>query len=87
MPVHDTSMALGVVDALDAAKGVHSHGLTFLGSLGPGRDLFVSYDRLRADVISRSASLRALGLKKGDRLALVLPDGQDFIPIFLAALW
>ncbi len=87
MPVHDTSMALGVVDALDAAKGVHSHGLTFLGALAPGRDLFVSYGRLRADVISRSASLKALGLKKGDRLALVLPEGQDFIPIFLAALW
>ena len=78
---------IGVVEALAGHKGIHDRGFTFLGAKGPGEELFLSFDALRLDVIRRAAHLRALGLRKGDRVAMIVPDGQDFIPTFLAALW
>jgi len=78
---------IGVIEALDAAKDEHRRGFTFVSAKGPGEDLTWSFSELRAEAIKRAHNLRALGLKKGDRLALVLPDGQDFIPTFLGALW
>jgi fatty-acyl-CoA synthase len=78
---------IGVVQALDALRGVHDRGFRFSGAKGPGEDLFLSFDQLRTEALRRAGHLRALGLSKGDRVALVLPDGQDFIPAFLGALW
>ncbi len=78
---------IGVVQALAGHLNVHDRGFTFLGAKGPGDDLFVSFHQLRLEVMRRAAQLRALGLRKGDRLALVIPEGQDFIPTFLGALW
>src|SRR5262245_38680543 len=37
--------------------------------------------------MNEAAHLRALGLRKGDRLAIVMPDGRDFVPTFLGAAW
>jgi fatty-acyl-CoA synthase len=37
--------------------------------------------------MKRAAHLRKYGLKKGDRVAMVLPDGEDFVPTFLGAVW
>src|SRR5207237_4942173 len=78
---------IGVVQALDASLGVHDRGFHFVGAKGPGEDLVLSYHELRLEALKRAWYLRALGLGKGDRLALVVPDGQDFIPTFLGALW
>src|SRR6266446_6024975 len=78
---------IGVVQALDAARGVTDRGFTFVGARGPGEDLTLSFDRLRLEALRRATHLRAMGLAKGDRLALVIPEGEDFIPTFLAALW
>ena len=47
----------------------------------------LSWDRLRAEAMNRAAHLRALGLRAGDRLAMVMPDGRDFVPTFLGATW
>src|SRR5262245_6715969 len=77
----------GVVQALDAAQGITDRGFTFVGALGRGKDLTLSYDQLRLEALRRASHLRAMGLRKGDRLALVIPEGEDFIPTFLAALW
>ena len=74
-----------IVEALDAAKGLHERGYTFLDA--EGQETFYSFDRMRAEAAKRAHHLRALGLKKGDRLALVIPDGIDFVPTFLGALW
>src|SRR5712672_880666 len=78
---------IGVVQALDAARGITDRGFTFVGARGPGEDLTLSFDQLRLEALRRASHLRAMGLVKGDRLALVIPEGEDFIPTFLAALW
>ena len=78
---------IGVIESLDAARDEHRRGFTFIGAKGPGEDLTWSFSELRGEAIKRSHHLRALGLKQGDRLAMVLPEGHDFIPTFLGALW
>ena len=78
---------IDIIDALDQSEGLHERGFTFLGALGPGQDLFLSFHALRAEIQRRAHHLKALGLKKGDRLAMVAPDGDQFVPTFLAAIW
>src|SRR5207237_2857056 len=80
-------MTQGIIDSLDAAREVTTRGFTFLGGKPDGGDLTYSFAELRLEAIKRAHNLRALGLKKGDRVAMVIPDGQDFIPTFLGALW
>src|ERR1700681_1220953 len=75
---------IGVVQALDKADGLHTRGCTFAQ---PDGDRFVSFHELRRETMKRAAALLALGLKRGDRLAMVIPDGQGFIPTFLGAMW
>ena len=41
---------------------------------------------LHAEMMRRARQLRALGLKKGDRLAFVVPETDDFVLTFLGAL-
>jgi fatty-acyl-CoA synthase len=81
------SSAVGVVEALDGLEGVHDRGVTFVGAVGPGQDVVLSFHELRLEAARRARQLRSLGLEKGDRVALVVPEGQDFIPTFLGALW
>jgi fatty-acyl-CoA synthase len=76
-----------VVPALNACEGERSRGFTFVGAKGPGEDLFVSFHDLRLAAQRRAAHYLAAGLGRGDRVALVVPEGQDFIPAFLGALW
>src|SRR5436190_1927945 len=71
------------ITAIDALAGVTDGGYTFLGS--DGKEQFFTFDALRKEAMNRAAHLRAQGLKKGDRLALVMPDGVDFVPTFLGA--
>jgi len=78
---------IGVVPALNACEGEHSRGFTFLGAKGPGEDLFVSFHDLRLAGQRRAAHYAAAGLRRGDRVALVVPEGEHFIPAFLGALW
>src|SRR5438105_10762778 len=78
---------IGVVPALNACEGEHSRGFTFVGAKGPGEDLFISFHDLRLAAQRRAAHYAAAGLRRGDRVALVVPEGQDFIPAFLGALW
>lgn len=51
----------------------------------PGGGRSVTYDQLRGQVESLSAELRRLGLGRGDRIALAMPNGFDVIASFLAA--
>src|SRR5438105_6165191 len=78
---------IGVVPALNACEGEHSRGFTFLGAKGPGEDLFVSFHDLRLAGQRRAAHYAAAGIGRGDRVALVVPEGEQFIPAFLGALW
>ena len=71
--------------ALDEGRGRAEHGFTFVR--GNGQEDFLSWDSLRSEAINCAAQLRAIGLKKGDRLAVVVPDARDFVPTFLGAAW
>ncbi len=74
-----------LIAALQAHTGNTGRGFTFLTR--DGQEEFYSFDRLRTEAARRAAHLRAAGLKQGDRLALVMPDGEDFIPTFFGAVW
>ncbi|HET9751734.1 MAG TPA: fatty acyl-AMP ligase [Myxococcales bacterium] len=78
---------IGVVPALNAHQGVHDRGFTFVGAKGPGEDLFVSFHALRLAAQRRAAHYLASGLQPGDRVALIVPEGEHFIPAFLGGLW
>jgi fatty-acyl-CoA synthase len=78
---------IGVIPALNACEGLHERGFTFVGAQGPGKDLTLSFHDLRLATQKRAAHYLALGLSRGDRVALVVPEGEHFIPAFLGALW
>src|SRR6266404_5639035 len=78
---------IGVIPALNACEGDRSRGFTFVGAKGPGEDLFVSFHDLRLAAQRRAAHYAAAGLRRGDRVALVIPEGEHFVPAFLGALW
>jgi fatty-acyl-CoA synthase len=78
---------IGVVPALNACEGDRTLGFTFVGAKGPGEDLFVSFHDLRLAAQRGAAHYAAAGLRRGDRIALIVPEGQHFIPAFLGALW
>lgn len=46
----------------------------------------VTYGELRDDVARLRGGLAALGVAKGDRVALVLPNSPDFVAVYLAVL-
>ncbi len=74
-----------VVHAIEEGRGELARGYTFTGP--DGKEDFYSFDRLRAEAMKRARHLRRLGLRKGDRMAMVIPDGADFVPTFFGALW
>ena len=74
-----------LVAALEASKGMTTGGYTFLDR--DSKEQFMSFDALRTEAMNRAAHFRKAGLGKGDRLAIVLPDGEDFVPTFLGAVW
>jgi len=78
---------IGVVPALNAFEGDHELGFTFVGAKDPGADLFVSFHDLRLAAQRRAAHYAAAGLRRGDRIALIVPEGEHFIPAFLGGLW
>ncbi len=74
-----------LIAAIDGGKGETTRGYSFVQR--DGSELQFSFDRLRTEAMNRAAHFRAWGLKQGDRLAIILPDGEDFVPTFLGAVW
>ncbi len=50
-------------------------------------DTRIGYARLRERVARAAAAFRTCGVRTGDRVALKLPDGIDWVTAFLGALW
>jgi acyl-CoA synthetase (AMP-forming)/AMP-acid ligase II len=48
-------------------------------------DLIVTYDQLRAQIATLISQLNQLGLGRGDRIAMALPNGLEMIASFIAA--
>ncbi len=69
------------IDRLSATD----RGFTFLNSDSGER--FCSFADMRSEVARRAALLRVRGVKKGDRVALVLPAPEDFVLTFFALVY
>ncbi|MCC6808750.1 MAG: fatty acyl-AMP ligase [Deltaproteobacteria bacterium] len=69
------------IDRLRTASG----GFTFLHADGSEHTL--SYPEIAEEAARRAAVLKARGVRQGDRIALVLPDPQDFVLSFLGVVY
>lgn len=77
-------MATTLIDALEDVSTLSSDGYTFLdNALQPSTWPF---SKLVFEARRRGAALRARGLNKGDRLALIIPEPEDFVLTFLGAV-
>lgn len=63
-----------------------SAGKGFVFVRPDGTERFCPFTELAAQAERRAASLHACGLKKGDRLAIVVPDPDEFVLSFLGAV-
>ncbi len=69
-----------IADGLDyAARGVT--GFNFYGGRGALADV-LTYTELRHRALSTARKLLSLGLKRGDRVAVVAETGSDFMAVF-----
>ncbi|MDP2308016.1 MAG: fatty acyl-AMP ligase [Pseudomonadota bacterium] len=73
-----------VVEALRRIRGVEKHGHTFLDNAN--KPTFFSYAALYKAAEVRAHALLGQGLTRGDRVAMVLSQPQDFVITFLGAL-
>ncbi len=65
-----------------AARG--EDGLTFV--VGEGRETFLSYRKLAERASRHAAGLTASGIRRGDRVALILPTSPEFPEAFFGVL-
>ena len=74
-----------VVQALeDAAESAHT-GFRFIEESKKSEPFF-TYSGVERVTARYGGAMQAMGLKKGDRIALILPNNQDFVFAFLGAL-
>jgi fatty-acyl-CoA synthase len=73
-----------LLEALDRLPGGESRGFRFVGSDGTER--YYPYERLREEARRRAALLAGAGVAKGDRVALVIPEGNEFVLTFLGCV-
>ncbi|QQR91421.1 MAG: fatty acyl-AMP ligase [Myxococcales bacterium] len=76
--------AQSLLDCIERLPKDPKRGFRFIDALGEER--FYSYRDLEKEAKHRAAVLYQKGLKKGDRLALVIPDGHEFVLSFLGAV-
>src|SRR5262245_14856345 len=70
--------------AIRALAGDHHRGFVFVRPAGTER--FCSFHELAVEAEKRAADLHARGLVKGDRLAVAVPDPDEFVLSFLGAI-
>jgi len=72
-------------EALLALQAVgDGRGFTFLPA-GPGEERYIGFASLAKEAQRYGRLLRGLGLKKGDRVALIIPEADEFVLTFLGA--
>ncbi|MCL2313810.1 MAG: fatty acyl-AMP ligase [Proteobacteria bacterium] len=74
-----------LLEALQSFAEKNTTAFCFVRADGSEREF--SKNDLYIEITRRAAQLRNAGLQKGERLLLVLPEGEDFVPTFFAALW
>jgi fatty-acyl-CoA synthase len=76
-----------IVEALERAAGRAEAGRGYHFHQEEGRaEPFFSYAGVERASARHGGALQALGLKKGDRLAIILPENDDFLFTFFGAL-
>src|SRR5262245_26831833 len=73
-----------LITAMDQIHESPETGMRFLGPGGEER--YFTYMRLCAEAERRAAHLSGLGFVKGDRLALVMAEAQEFVVSFLGCV-
>ncbi len=74
-----------LVEAVRALGEDRERGFVFVRP--DGTEKLFSFHDIAAEAERRGAHLAARGLRKGDRVALVLPEGEQFVLSFLGALF
>jgi len=74
-----------LVDAVRALEGDAERGFVFVRPDGTER--LRSFQEMAVEAKRRAASLAAIGLAKGERIALVIPDGEEFVLSLLGTLF
>ena len=80
-----SAVAPTLVDAVRRLAADRARGFVFVRSNGDER--LVTFQDIAEESERRAAHLAARGLRKGERLALVIPDGEEFVLSFLGALF
>ncbi len=82
------SSARTVVQAIEDAAASTKTGYRFIDESAEGRDAepFFTHGGIERASARYGGALQALGAKKGDRVALILPDNADFVFAFLGAI-
>src|SRR5580698_5982278 len=65
----------------------HDTGRGFVFVKPDGQERFCSFHDVHAEASRRGAHLAARGVVKGDRVAMVIPDGDEFVLSFLGAIF
>jgi fatty-acyl-CoA synthase len=73
-----------LIEALERAPADPARGFRFIGSDGTERAF--SWAMMRRETERRGALLAGSGVQPGDRIALVVPEGHEFVLAFLAAV-
>ena len=74
-----------LVDAVKELRHKTDKGFVFIRSDGTER--FCSFHEIDAEATRRGAHFAARGIAKGDRVAIVVPDPDDFVLSFLGAIY
>ncbi len=74
-----------VVQALEDAASSSRTGYRFIEE-GNEAEPFYTYSGVERATARYGGAMQAMGVQKGERVALVLPDNQDFVFAFLGAL-
>jgi fatty-acyl-CoA synthase len=74
-----------LVEAVTHLSGDTGRGFVFVKPDGTER--FCSFHEIHAEASRRGAHLAARGVAKGDRVAMVIPDGDEFVLSFLGAIF
>jgi fatty-acyl-CoA synthase len=80
-----SKVAPTLVEAIGQLAHDRARGFVFVRPDGSER--FCSFSDIHAEATRRGAHLKAHGLEKGERLAVVVPDGDEFVLSFLGAIY
>lgn len=78
-----------VAQAIQDLEYASSHGYYFLedGLDGSICESYVSFPDLARCITQRAGAFQAVGVRKGERLAIIVPDTREFITSFLGAIF